>query len=74
MCGFTPAATAPPSPVPAGVWRTVERENDLAPDEADPLFYWRMRSLYGFTGGEKRLKTFREGLRLRRSATATNDG
>lgn len=60
---------AAPAPVPEHVWRAVEREHALAPDEATLSFFWRMRAHHGFTGGVLLLTTFRENLRLREAAS-----
>jgi hypothetical protein len=61
--GLTPEeATSPVSPVSGQVWQAIRIQHELAPDETNLRFYWRMRADHGYTGGFHRLKSFREDI------------
>lgn len=64
--GVTPErALMPPSPVSNDVWQGIAAEHAKSPDEAPVPFFWRMVADHRYTGGEKRLKTFRKNLAIR---------
>jgi hypothetical protein len=64
--GVAPArALAPVMPVRKEVWDAIAAEHALSPEEDDLVFFWRVVAKCGYTGGQKRLKTFRKLLAFR---------